>query len=41
MPKHFPKVAKSVTIHKRGGNNLGVGATIKSFSKNFKVRMKT
>lgn len=41
MPKNFPKVAESVQINKRDGNNLEMEATVKSFGKNFKVKMKT
>lgn len=41
LPKFFPKVADSVQINKRDGNNLEMEATVKSFGKKFKVRMKT
>lgn len=41
MPKHFPKVAESVRIDKRDGNNLEMEATVKSFGRKFKVKMKT
>ena len=41
MPKYFPKVAESVDIKKRDGNNLEMEATVKSFGKSFKVKMKT
>ncbi len=41
MPKHFPKVAESVDIKKRDGNNLEMEAIVKSFGKSFKVKMKT
>jgi hypothetical protein len=41
MPKNFPKVAESVNILKKDGNNLEMEATVKSFGKNFKVKMKT
>lgn len=41
LPKHFPKVAESVKINKRDGNNLDMEATVKSFGRNFKVKMKT
>lgn len=41
LPKYFPKVAESVQINKRDGNNLEMEATVKSFGKKFKVRMKT
>lgn len=41
LPRHFPKVAESVKINKRDGNNLDMEATVKSFGRNFKVKMKT
>lgn len=41
LPKHFPKVAESVQVIKRDGNNLEMEATVKSFGKSFKVKMKT
>jgi hypothetical protein len=41
FPEHFPKVADSVRIAKREGNNLEMDATVKSFGKEFKVKMKT
>lgn len=41
LPEYFPKVADSVQINKRDGNNLEMEATVKSFGKKFKVRMKT
>lgn len=41
LPKYFPKVAESVQINKRDGNNLEMEATVKSFGKSFKVKMKT
>ncbi len=41
LPKYFPKVADSVQIIKRGGNHLEMEATVKSFGKKFKVKMKT
>lgn len=41
MPKHFPKVAESVNIKKRDGNHLEMEATVKSFGRSFKVKMKT
>jgi carbon monoxide dehydrogenase subunit G len=41
MPKIFPKVAESVTITKREGNNLEIDAQVKSFGKTFPVKMKT
>lgn len=41
LPEHFPKVAESVEINKRDGNNLEMEATVKSFGRKFKVKMKT
>jgi carbon monoxide dehydrogenase subunit G len=41
LPEHFPKVAESVKINKRDGNNLEMEATVKSFGKKFQVKMKT
>lgn len=40
-PEYFPKVAASIKVIKREGNNLEMGATVKSFGKNFPVKMKT
>jgi len=41
LPEYFPKVAESVQINKRDGNNLEMEATVKSFGKKFQVKMKT
>ncbi len=41
LPKYFPKVAESVQVNKRDGNNLEMEATVKSFGRSFKVTMKT
>lgn len=41
MPKYFPQVAESVQIDSREGNNLQMEATVRSFGRKFKVRMKT
>lgn len=41
LPKYFPKVADSVKIIKRDGNNVEMEATVKSFGKKFKVKMNT
>lgn len=41
LPEHFPKVAESVRVDKRDGNNLEMEATVKSFGRSFKVKMKT
>lgn len=41
FPEHFPKVAESIQINKRVGDCLEMDATVKSFGKRFKVRMKT
>lgn len=41
MPKYFPKVAKSIIITKRNGNDLEIDAIAKSFGTTFPVKMKT
>lgn len=41
FPEHFPKVADSIKIDKREGNNIEMTATVKSFGRSFKVKMKT
>lgn len=41
LPENFPKVAETVKIVKREGNNLEIDATVKSFGKEFPVKMKT
>lgn len=41
LPQYFPRVAESVRIDKREGNNLEMEATVKSFGRKFKVKMKT
>lgn len=41
FPEYFPKVAESIQISKQDGNNLEMEATVKSFGKKFKVKMKT
>jgi hypothetical protein len=41
FPEHFPKVAESIQVKKREGNNLEIDATVKSFGRNFPVKMKT
>jgi carbon monoxide dehydrogenase subunit G len=41
LPEYFPKVAESVQINKRDGNNLEMEATVKSFGRSLKVKMKT
>ena len=41
LPEYFPKVAESVQINKRDGDNLEMEATVKSFGRSFKVKMKT
>ncbi len=41
MPKYFPKVAETVTITKKEGNNLEIDAQVKSFGTSFPVKMKT
>jgi hypothetical protein len=41
MPKNFPKVAESVTVTKREGDDLEIDALVKSFGAIFPVKMKT
>ena len=41
FPEHFPKVADSIKVVKREGNNLEMDATVKSFGQKFPVKMKT
>jgi carbon monoxide dehydrogenase subunit G len=41
FPKYFPKVAESIQIKKREGSYLEMDAAVKSFGKNFPVKMKT
>ncbi|MCK9578404.1 hypothetical protein M0R01_02845 [bacterium] len=41
FPEHFPKVAESIQINKREGNCLEMEATLRSFGKTFRVKMKT
>ena len=41
FPEYFPKVAESIRIIKREGNNLEMEATVKSFGQRFGVKMKT
>lgn len=41
FPEHFPKVAESLQINKRERNNLEIEATVRSFGKKFKVKIKT
>lgn len=41
LPEYFPKVAESVQVISRDGNNLEMEATVKSFGRSFKVKMKT
>ncbi len=40
-PKNFPRVAESVNITKREGDNLKIDAQVKSFGTTFPVKMKT
>ena len=40
-PEYFPKVAQSLQITRREGNNLEMDATIRSFGQKFPVKMKT
>lgn len=41
IPEYFPKVAEAVQINRQEGNDLEMEATVKSFGRKFKVRMKT
>lgn len=41
FPERFPKVAESIQVRKREGNDLEIDATVKSFGKRFPVKMKT
>lgn len=41
FPEYFPKVAETIKIIKREGNNLEIEATVKSFGKEFPVKIKT
>lgn len=41
FPKYFPKVAESIQVTKREGNDLEMNAVVRSFGKKFQVRMKT
>ena len=40
-PEYFPKVAESIEVIKREGNNFEMNATVKSFGQKFPVKMKT
>ncbi|MCU0653029.1 MAG: SRPBCC family protein [Candidatus Pacebacteria bacterium] len=40
-PEYFPKVAESIQIIRREGNDLEIGATVRSFYQEFPVKMKT
>lgn len=41
FPERFPKVAKSINVIKREGNYLEMEAVVKSFGRDFIVKMKT
>jgi carbon monoxide dehydrogenase subunit G len=41
FPEYFPKVAEAIQINGREGNNLDIEATVRSFGRKFKVKMKT
>jgi len=41
FPEHFPKVAESIRVKKREGNDVEMEATVRSFGKTFQVRMNT
>ena len=40
-PEYFPKVAESIQVIRHEGNDLEINATVRSFGKNFPVKMKT
>ncbi len=40
-PEYFPKVAESLYVIRHEGNNLEIGATVKSFGQQFPVKMQT
>jgi len=39
-PEYFPKVAESIEIMRREGNNFEMNAMVKSFGQKFEVKMK-
>jgi hypothetical protein len=39
-PEYFPRVAESIEVTRQEGNYLEINATVKSFGKNFPVKMK-
>lgn len=41
FPEHFPKVAQSIQVKERAGNDLEMEAIVRSFGKAFPVQMKT
>jgi len=41
FPEYFPKVAESIQVKKQEGDYLEMEATVKSFGRKMKVRMKT
>ena len=41
MPKYFPKVAESLRILKKDGDNLTIEAEAKTFGRTFSVQMET
>lgn len=41
FPEYFPKVAESIHIVKREGDNLEMDVMVKSFGRRFPVKMKT
>lgn len=40
-PEYFPRVAESIRVARREGNDLEMDATVKSFGQKFPVKMKT
>jgi hypothetical protein len=41
FPVHFPKVAESVRVNKREGDHLEIDASVRSFGREFPVKMRT
>lgn len=41
FPEHFPKVAEAIQINRQEGDYLEMETTVKSFGKEFKVKMNT
>lgn len=41
FPQHFPRVAEAIRVEKREGDRLEMEATVRSFGRSFKVKMRT